>query len=215
MNMLRWKWMLILVGTMLCTQLACGLFEIMEETLCEGTGGTWVPARIDNSMGIMIEEDGYCNRPERQEQEGQTGVEEQGTEGENELATCLVDPADYEWMYENLDTSEEGDVHGGRCRQEFILTNTGYESIIVVYNDAFDNNAMDSEIWKQWWLEPGQQDSQTCSYTWRPEDPDGDTYSYVSQILVIRNTPDCMWITDPAQQILWESEAVSIPAPCH
>jgi hypothetical protein len=215
---------LILV-TMLSV-LACAFFGQFN---CQLTGGRWIPPDMDEDGKITP---GYCVRdhqpgiydPPEGEQAEAVQPEappanpgswpEADAEGDMPLEQCLAPESSYSWQYEQKDTSE-GDAHGGRCRADFVVTNTSDKPIFIMAYDVFDNNAMqDSNYWRQWSLGPGEERREDTSYTFRPEDEDGDTYNYVSRLLAVKKVNACVWLVLDGQEEHWEAWGQEIPTPC-
>lgn len=182
------------------------------------TGGVWIPETTDSETGRLIGR--YCDRSGQQDVANAPAEEEEAppapvVEGDLPIEQCLVPETNFSAVYEGAQRTDEGpDSHGGRCTGDFVITNLSAESIIVIGYDVFDNNAMqDSNYWRQYWLEPGDEHRENISYTWRPDDPDGDTFNFIAKILPVRNVNACIWLVH--DQALQEVVALDIPAPCH
>ena len=202
---------LVLAAAMLAAAaLAC---DTVDSLWCEFGGGKWIPAYMDKDTGL-VEQPAYCDKNPSQEIESEegTGAEPDSADqstGDLPLSECIVTDQADNWDYENL-TGEAGNF----CNAEFVYHNSSNQKVSLIVLETWDTNAQSGSKWKSLILDPGQLWTKRSSYAWRPDDPQGDTYNYISRSLVVYNSPGCSWLTYD-QESLWEEVGLETLAPCH
>ena len=120
------------------------------------------------------------------------------------LGECRA-PAAVTWKYNILSSGE------GYCSADFTVTNTGQETVWLKAYDVFDNNAMESQKWGSWKLEPGEEFTDRTSLAHKS---DGLTYAYYSKLVVIRDVSGCLWLANSDKESTWMTVGIEIPPPC-
>ena len=192
--------LLICLITLLATQLAClDFLQIFQgKPWCEMNGGVWIDEDSDRERWLMNDKHEFCDNTK------DDTVDDSSAEG-TKLDGCWVPEQTKKWLYVPL--SEE---KGQFCNAEFVYTNTEDQTVAIIYQETWNSNAQDGIQWNNVLLEPGEQWVRRSSYAWRS---DGDTYNYITQMMVVYYTPDCSWLTYD-QETEWEETSIDLPLPC-
>ena len=210
MNRSRTLRLILSATVLLLSQLACAS---IDETMCIISGGKYIPVYRDPDTAL-IEQDAYCDRSQttnERDEQGTVREPDSSTLGDVDipLVECLVPDQDENWDYENL-TGEEGKF----CNAEFVYRNNSDQTISIIVQESWDSNAQSGSEWNSILLDSGQEWTKRSSYAWRPDDPQGDTFNYVSKLMVVYYNAGCSWLTYD-QEPLWEEVGKEILAPCH
>ncbi len=167
----------------------------MDRMNCEARGGTW--RREVNANGEVGEWCDNSSTPQRKETKDPDAAFPE---------TCFLSPDFYTWSYINYeDTSGSGGVS---CREDFVFKNTGAETVNLVVQTAWDNNAMKGDAWAIHLVRPG--DKWTGQINRTDYADGGVTYNKIESILVIRDKPECAGLLKETSRPVWEARAAAI-----
>ena len=164
--------------------------------LCEATRGKWVDTTYIDDEHLLVDKEAHCDRTRKQ------------PVSELPLQECLVPDQAENWKYDVL-SSEAGKY----CNAKFLYTNTSDQAVSLIFEEFWDSNAQEGKQWRSVPLEPGEEWVKNSSYTWRPEDPQGDTYNYITRLMVANSSSECRWLIS-GQETLWEEVSMEMLRPC-
>ena len=197
---------LLCMAILLVTQLACvGFLDLFQGKFwCEANGGIWIDEDSNPESWNQAKYE-FCDETK---DETKNDEPSDSPSGNIELEDCWVQEQANNWNYEIL-SSEEGQF----CNAKFVYTNTADQTVAIIFRESWDSNAQDSIQWNNVLLEPGENWERRSSYAWRPDDPQGDTFNYITQMMVTYYSPGCSWLTFD-QETLWEAISTEMPIPC-
>lgn len=140
-----------------------------------------------------------------------TRTPENENSSELPLTECLAPKGAFRWSHENVQVNS-GEANRA-CSADLILVNTSNERLSITLHEVFDNNAMRSDQWKHYRLEPG---AQIQKHITQAEYEDGTvTYNLVKNLFVIWDTRACAWIQSQEYLSIWEERSQQIDLPCN
>lgn len=193
-------WMLVLASILLVS-FACNFSDMLDES------------GIDPGSEVELPPD----FPTEVEAAGEGGRVPATRTPENEnslelpLTECLVPPGAYRWSHENVQVDTGGANRA--CSADLILVNTSSERLAIILHEVFDNDAMASDQWKHYSLEPG---AQIQKHITQAEYEDGTvTYNLVKNLFVTWDKSACAWVQSEEYSSIWEDRSQQIDLPCN
>jgi hypothetical protein len=120
---------------------------------------------------------------------------------------CVLPEERYSWTYDQCE-SESGSG-GVACNADFVFHNEHVDPVYLIVHTAWDNNAMKSDKWASYLVQPGEE---WISHVSRSVYKNGDvTYQTVDRLLVVRDLNDCRFLlAEEEGRPIWEANAVMI-----
>lgn len=193
-------WMLALTSVLLIS-FACNFYDVMDESGIDP--GSEVELPIDFPTEEQPAGEGV-RAPATHTPENENSTELQ-------LADCLAPPGALRWSHENVQVNS-GEANRA-CSADLILVNTSNERLSITLHEVFDNDAMRSDQWKHYLLEPG---AQIQKHITQAEYEDGTvTYNLVKNLFVTWDLSACAWIQSDENLSIWEDHSQQIDLPCN